>query len=68
MAEPSDIRDAVATDAEAGIQSVAADGTQVTAQDPMKRLDVADRLDGRTAAELPARGLRFTKLRSPGAN
>jgi hypothetical protein len=68
MADGDDIRDSVSDDVNTGIQSVTADGVQVTAMDPAKRLDVADRLDGNTAASVPTFGLRMTKLRSPGAN
>jgi hypothetical protein len=31
-------------------------------------MDVADRLDGRTAAANPHRGLRMTALKSPGGH
>lgn len=68
MPTPDEIRDAVATEAETGIQSATVDGNTVVSRDLSETLDIADRLDGRTARDNPARGLRFTALRSPGGH
>lgn len=68
MPTPDEIRDAVATEAETGIQSSTIDGNTVVNRNLKETLDVADRLDGQTAAVNPARGLRFTALRSPGGH
>jgi hypothetical protein len=65
---PDEIRTAVATDAEAGIQSATVDGNTVVKRSLDETLDIADRLDGHTAVSNPARGLRFTALRSPGGH
>lgn len=65
---PDEIRDAVATDAEAGVKSMTVDGNTVVGRDLTEQLDIADRLDGHTALDNPARGLRFTVLRSPGGH
>jgi hypothetical protein len=45
-----DIRDAVAIDAADGIASVTIGDTSVTALDPMKRLDIADRIKRNAAS------------------
>ncbi len=68
MPTSDEIRDAVATEAEAGIQSATVDGNTVVNRDLEKTMDVADRLDGRTAAANPHRGLRMTALKSPGGH
>lgn len=68
MPTTDDIRDAVTTDAEAGIESATIDGNTVKRRSLKETLDIADRLDGTTAAANPHRGLRFTVLRSPGGH
>lgn len=68
MPTPDEIRDAVATEAEAGIESATIDGNTVNKRSLKETLDIADRLDGVTARENPARGLRFTAMRSPGGH
>lgn len=68
MPTTTEIRDAVATEAETGIQSATVDGNTVVSRDLEKTLDIADRLDGVTARDNPARGLRFTVMRSPGGH
>ena len=67
MADADSIEDAVAEDAESGIASVTVEGETVTMADPMKRLDVADRLRRTNAAAQPHFGLRNTRLIGPGA-
>lgn len=66
MPSADDIRDAAAENADAGIQTTSNQLGTVTAQDPLKQLDVADRLDRATAAAMPHRGIRFTRLVLPG--
>lgn len=68
MPTPDEIRDAVATEAESGVQSSTIDGNTVVNRNLKETLDVADRLDGSTARENPARGIRFTAMRSPGGH
>lgn len=68
MPTPDEIRDAVATEAETGIQSATIDGNSIVSRDLKETLDIADRLDGVTARDNPARGLRFTVMRSPGGH
>ena len=50
MPTPDEIADAAALAAEEGVQSASVDGNSATALDPMKMLDVADRIAARTAA------------------
>jgi uncharacterized protein (DUF849 family) len=47
MATADEITTAAAANAAAGISSHAGDGTQTTALDPMKQMDVADRIKSR---------------------
>jgi hypothetical protein len=49
MADADDIATAAATNAASGVSSHAADGTQTTALDPIKQLDVADRVASHAA-------------------
>lgn len=46
---PEEIADAAAQSADDGIQSVTVDGRTTVAMDPVKQLDVADRLAERSA-------------------
>ena len=48
---PDEIADAAATTAEAGIEKSELDGEMMTAMDPMKQLDVADRLASRSLGQ-----------------
>lgn len=64
--DADDIRDAAATSAEAGISSHTADGVSTTAMDPIKQLDVADRVARRTAATRPHMGLRISTIKPGG--
>lgn len=66
MADADDIRDAAAANAVAGISSHANDGTQTTAMDPLKQMQVADKVAANAASARPHFGLRFTKLVPPG--
>lgn len=69
MATAEEIAAAAASNAAAGISSQATDGVQTTAIDPMKQLDVADRIAQRSAVSANTRrGLVFTKLQPPGAS
>jgi len=68
MPTTTEIRTAVATEAEAGIQSSTIDGNTVVNRDLTETLDVAARIDGVTAAALPFRGLRPTQMCSPGGH
>lgn len=47
--DPDDIVDAAAANAARGVSSVDADGQKTTALDPLKQLDVADRIAAREA-------------------
>lgn len=51
MATPTEIAEAAADLAVDGVSAASGDGESVTAMDPMKQLDVADRLAGRTLAQ-----------------
>lgn len=70
MADAAEIADAVAEDVAQGVQSSAVDNRSATAMDPVKRLDVADRLAER--ASLPGNRSAFNRVRAaisvrPGA-
>lgn len=69
--EPDDIADAAAENAARGVTSVDADGQKTTALDPIKQLDVADRLEKRAAAKASGngwlRGFRKARIVPPGA-
>jgi len=56
---------AAAETAKAGIQNVSVDGLSVSQMDPMKQLDVADRLRRRCVSN-PFATLRHTRIISPG--
>lgn len=62
-----DIVDAVASDVVDGVQAFSDGTNSVTAMDPQKRLDVADRIRRAEASENTNFGLRFTTLNGPGA-
>lgn len=62
MADADDIAEKAAEVAASGISNATVDGTSVTAQDPEKLLNVADRLESRAAATKPHLGLRFTRI------
>lgn len=66
LADADDIRDAAATNAADGIVSHTADGVSTTAADPLKQLQVADKLAANSAAAQPHFGLRMTQLRPGG--
>lgn len=53
MPTPDEIADAAAAAASDGIQSASLDGEAATQLSPMTQLDVADRLRGRTALDVP---------------
>lgn len=61
-----DIEAQVAADVEAGVSSFSDGTNQVTALDPMKRLDVASRIRGNDAAQVSGFGIRTVQLISPG--
>lgn len=63
-----EVTDAVLIDAETGIQETIVDGTTVRAMDPIKRLDVLDRIDRRTASTKKHGGLRFSQFVPGGGN
>jgi hypothetical protein len=65
--EADEIEEAVIADAVEGIQSATVDGMTVSMQDPMKRLDVVDRLRTSTASTQSHFGLRHTRLIGPSA-
>lgn len=50
MPTADEIAEAAATAAQEGVQSATVDGNSATAIDPLKQLDVADRIAARTAA------------------
>lgn len=62
-----EIREAAERSAADGVQSFSDGTNSVTAMDPAKQLDVAERKDRRTAAANATFGLRFTTLNGPGA-
>lgn len=62
-----DIRHAAMQSASEGVQSFSDGTTSVTAMDPQKQLDVADRIDRATAATNSTFGLRFTAMNGGGA-
>lgn len=66
MADADDIRDAAAANAAAGISSHANDGTQTTAMDPLKQMQVADKVAANAAGEHPHCGMRIFQLRPGG--
>jgi len=68
MATAEEIATAAAANAAAGISSQSSDGVQTTAIDPMKQLDVADRLAKASAVSSNRTGILFTKLQPPGAS
>lgn len=53
-------------DIAAGPAQVTHDGVSVTAQDPLKVIEVDKYLAGKSAGTNKFRGLRFTKLQNPG--
>lgn len=70
MADPvptvDEITDSIAQDVNLGVQEVIVDGTTTRASDPMRRLDVAERIERRAAANSRTAGLRFKRLIPPG--
>ncbi len=62
MADADDIREAAAANAASGIANATVDGSAVTAQDPLKQLEVADKLAANSAAAQPHFGLRMVQL------
>jgi len=66
LADADDIRDAAAANAAAGISSQSSDGVQTTALDPLKQMQVADKVAANAAAARPHFGLRMVKLVPPG--
>lgn len=69
MADENTLADAeqsLIDDLVTGVESFTHDGTSVRAFDPRARKDVLDELKGDDAAKQVHRGLRFTRLRSPG--
>lgn len=66
MADADDIRDAAATSAAAGISSHTTDGVSTTAMDPLKQMEVADKVAANAAGSQPHFGLRMTQLRPGG--
>ena len=66
MATADEIAAAAATSAEAGISSQSSDGVQTTAMDPLKQMQVADKVAANAAGARTHFGLRFTKLVPPG--
>jgi hypothetical protein len=59
------VRDAIASSI-AGPASVTVDGVTVAQHDPLVATQALEKLAQQNGASLPARGLRFTKLNSPG--
>jgi hypothetical protein len=57
--------EAIERDVADGVQSVSADGVTVVAMDPIKRLDVADRLAQRSSSSKKHLGMAFRTL-TPG--
>ncbi len=62
-----DIREAAQQSAADGVQSFSDGTNSVTAMDPAKQLEIAERMDRRTAATTTNFGLRFTTLNGGGA-
>lgn len=62
MADADDVREAAATNATSSVDSMTSDGQSATARDPLKQLDVADRLAANTAGAKGHLGLRFSKI------
>lgn len=60
---PEEINAAAGANAAAGIQSATVDGNTVNAQDPLKQLDVANRLAANQAASKPGFGFRFQQIK-----
>lgn len=61
-----DLRNAAAANTVAGVSSAAGDGQQMTALDPLKQMQVADKVAANSAARQPHFGLRMVKLVPPG--
>lgn len=66
MADADDIREAAAANAVDSVESMTTDGQSATARDPLKQLQVADKLAANSAAAQPHFGLRMTQLRPGG--
>lgn len=68
--DSADIRHTAAQIAAGGVQSFSDGAHSVTAFDPEKLIDIADKIDDDTvvdnASAVPGFGLRFTRLLSPG--
>lgn len=67
MLDPDDIADAIAENA-AGPKSVTSDGMNVSQHSIGDQIKAQRHLENEEAAGQKHRGLRITKLRSPGAN
>ncbi len=64
--EIQDARDQVGADVTSGLDSVNVDGMNVSMTDPMKRLDVLDRIEARKAARCGVLPIGITKVISRG--
>jgi hypothetical protein len=64
--EIDEARQQIVDDVAAGIQQVTADGTSVLQSDPMRRLDVLERLERRNSASDGTWGIRTKILLPPG--
>jgi len=59
---PNDLRSGAAANSASGISSASADGRSSQAIDPMKQLDVADRLDARASIDDAAPKNQFLNM------
>lgn len=66
MATTDDVKNAAMDNAVAGIASSSADGVSVSVLKPADQLAALDKLSANEATKKPHRGVRFTKLISPG--
>ena len=66
MATAAEIKTAIGDSAKDGIKSATSDGVTTTMDSLKDRIAAERYLAENTAVDKPHRGLRFTKLRSPG--
>lgn len=66
MATADEIKSAIGESAKAGIKMAVSDGVAVTAMSIDEQIKAERHLADSAAIDRPHRGMRFTKLRSPG--